>query len=145
MQPSDIALLRKQIQVDEGFRSFPYTDIAGRLSIGYGRNLTDRGITQLEAAQLLDDDITVAIADLYQRFPFVMNFDGVRQIVLANMCFNLGVGRLANFVQMWQALRKNPPDFAGAAVQMLESEWANQVGARATRLASAMQSGELKS
>ena len=66
------------------------------------------------------------------------------QIVLVNMAFNLGIARLANFVKMWSCLRQMPPDFTGASVQMLESQWADQVGARATRLASAMSSGELK-
>lgn len=144
MQPSDLALLRQQIIQDEGLRLFPYEDTVGKLSIGYARNLTDRGITQAEASELLDHDITTALADLYQHFQFVLLFDGVRQVVLANMCFNLGVTKLAGFTQMWAALKKAPPDYAGAAVQMLESEWAAQTGARATRLASAMQSGELK-
>lgn len=125
MQPDDVATLRRQIQADEGLRLFPYTDVVGRLSIGYGRNLTDRGISQSEAALFLETDITTAIADLYRRFPVVMTFDGVRQVTLANLCFNIGVTRLAAFVKMWACLEQTPPDFSGAAVQMLESEWAN--------------------
>jgi lysozyme len=145
MQPSDLALLRAQVASDEGLRLFPYRDVAGRLSIGYGHNLTDRGITQLQASAILDDDLTVAIQDLYRTFPFVMDLDGVRQICLANLAFNLGISRLSKFVKMWAALRATPPDFNTAAAELLNSEYAQQVGARAMRIASALQSGELKS
>ena len=142
MRPDDIAVLRQMIKADEGLRLFPYTDTAGRLSIGYGRNLTDVGISQLEASDLLEADITRAIYDLQVAFPFVMKLDGVRQIVLTDMCFNLGAARLKTFVKMWRAITVG--DYTVAAQEMLASQWAYQVGARATRLAAAMASGELK-
>jgi lysozyme len=141
MTPSDYALFRGQIMTDEGLRLKPYTDTVGRLSIGYGRNLTDVGISQVEAASLLDNDLTRAVADLQTSFPFIMQLDSTRQVVLACMSFNLGIGRLSKFAQMWAALRNN--DFEGAAMQMLNSSWAEEVGARATRLSEAMRSGEL--
>ena len=135
-------MLRAMIKNDEGLRLHPYTDTVGRLSIGYGRNLTDVGISQLEASDLLEADITRAIYDLQVAFPIVMNLDGVRQIVLSNLCFNIGATRLKTFVKMWAAITVG--DYTVAAQEMLNSQWADQVGARATRLAAAMASGELK-
>ncbi len=114
----------------------------GRLTIGYGRNLTDVGISQAEASDLLDNDLTRAVSDLQQAFPFVLDLDSTRFVVLACMSFNLGIGRLSKFVQMWAAIRRG--DYASAAMEMMESTWSSQVGARATRLAEAMRSGELK-
>lgn len=142
MTPEDYALLRSQIVRDEGLRLFPYTDTVGRLSVGYGRNLTDVGISQTEAAALLDNDLTRAVRDLQVAFPFVTELDSTRFVVLAAMAFNLGIGRLSKFVKMWAAIRRG--DFETAATEMLVSAWSEQVGARATRLAESMRSGELK-
>lgn len=142
MTVSDFAAFRKQLITDEGLRLFPYTDTRGRLTIGFGRNLTDSGISQSEAADMLTNDMTKAASDLQQTFPFVMTLDSTRFIVLACMVFNMGIGRLANFAKMWTAVRAS--DWQQAAEEMLNSEWAEQVGARATRLAASMASGELK-
>jgi lysozyme len=139
MTPGDYATLRRIVKRDEGLRLLPYTDVANRLSIGYGRNLTDCGISQTEANDLLENDLTRAVSDLQQAFPFVLTLDGVRQVVLAFMAFNLGIPRLAKFEKMWKAIRAE--DYGKAAIEMLESHWASQVGARAIRLATAMERG----
>ncbi len=140
MTPADFATLRKQVQTDEGMRLKPYTDTGGRVSIGYGRNLTDVGISQVEAGMLLQNDLERAVSDVQRGFPFVLELDSVRQIVLADMCFNLGLDRLSKFTKMWAAIRGSA--WETAATEMLTSQWAEQVGARATRLAEAMRSGE---
>ncbi len=142
MTPADYATLRGLLVKDEGLRLKPYTDTQGRLSIGFGRNLTDVGISQSEASDLLANDMTTAVSDLQRTFPIVLDLDSVRQVVLAAMCFNLGVGRLSVFTKMWAAIRAS--DWDTAATEMIESAWANEVGARATRYAEAMRSGELK-
>ncbi len=142
MTPEDYKLLRQQIIRDEGLRLLPYMDTVGRLTIGYGRNLTDVGISQTEASDLLDNDLTRAVSDLQRAFSFVTELDSSRFVVLACMSFNLGIGRLSKFTKMWTAIRRG--DYASAAMEMMESQWAEQVGARATRLAESMRSGELK-
>lgn len=134
-------MLKTLVQFDEGLRLKPYTDTRGKLTIGYGRNLTDVGISQTEANALLDADLDVAIAALMRVHPDVLNLDPVRQIVLANMAFNLGVPALGHFTQMWAALDRG--NWTEASAAMLDSDWARQVGARATRLAAAMKSGAL--
>lgn len=140
--PSDYAVLRAVLVRDEGLRLKPYTDSTGHLTIGYGRDLTDDGISQAEASNLLLNDMTAAVSDLQRTFPFVQTLDSVRQVVLAAMCFNMGVGALAGFRDMWAALRAG--DYNAAAEAMLASEWATQVGARATRYAASMAAGEIK-
>ncbi len=54
-----------------------------------------------------------------------------RERALVNMAFNLG-GRLAGFKKFLKAV--NARDWPTAAVEMMDSKWATQVGDRATRL-----------
>ena len=63
----------------------------------------------------------------------------VRQTVLACMVFNMGLTRVLGFKQMLDAVRRN--DWPRAADEMLSSQWAGQVGARANRLANMMRYG----
>ena len=142
MTPADFSILRQSVKNDEGLRLLPYVDSTGNITIGYGRNLSQNGISQLEASDMLDQDLTRHISDLTRAYPYVNQLDPVRQIVLASMCFNMGLPRLSKFVQMWDAIQRG--DFQVAASEMLASVWARQVGARATRLAASMASGELK-
>lgn len=121
-------------------RFLPYKDTVGKLTIGYGHNLTDKGLTLRQAEALLDDDIDEAIRDLVARFPWVAQLDVVRQAVLVDMCFNLGIGGLAQFRQTLAAIQRG--DYETASVRMLESLWADQVGRRARRLAEMMRSGQ---
>lgn len=138
-------LLRDQLKRDEGSgpqklgRLLPYKDSVGKLTIGYGRNLDDNGISLAEADALLDHDIDSAIKDLVIRYPWVEALDPIRQACLVNMTFNLGIVRLAGFKNTLAAVQRG--DYAAAAVGMLESKWASQVGARARRLATQMESG----
>lgn len=141
MVSSDYVMLRNVVTTDEGRRLKPYVDTAGKLTIGVGRNLTDVGISDAEADMLLDHDLPAAEAALLRAFPIVATLNGPRQIVLVSMAFNLGLPRLSQFTQMWAAIQAG--NFAEAAIQMLDSTWADQVGARARRLAETMHAGEL--
>lgn len=131
--------LRSQLVIDEGLRLKPYRCTAGKLTIGIGRNLEDRGITKDEAFALLEGDIDEVEAELDRRMPWWRDLSDRRQQVLANMCFNLGMNRLSAFIRMIVALRAQQWD--KAADEMLDSLWANQVGARAQRLARMMREG----
>ena len=57
---------------------------------------------------------------------------------MMNMAFNMQ-GKLLTFVDTLAAMKRG--DYAAAADGMLNSLWARQVGARATRLAAMMRSG----
>lgn len=123
----------------EGIRLKPYTDTVGKLTIGVGRNLDDVGITQGEAEFLLERDIDRVVADLTRAVPFWLTIDEVRQHVLVDMCFNVGVTRLLGFKKALAAIEAG--DYETAASEMLNSKWATQVGLRSKTLADMMRSG----
>ena len=123
---------------DEGLKLKPYRDTVGKLTIGIGRNLDDVGISEVEAEQMLANDLDRTIADLDANMLWWQTLDTPRRRVILNMAFNLGVGGLMKFVKTLAAVRSG--DYAKAADMMLQSKWAGQVGARAKRLARMMRS-----
>ncbi|MET0105703.1 MAG: glycoside hydrolase family protein [Sedimenticola sp.] len=131
--------LTDQLIQHEGLRLKPYRDSVGKLTIGVGRNLDDRGITESEALILLENDILTASYDLVAAFPFVLDMDNARYEVLVNMCFNMGITRLKGFKRMWRYLEVG--NYTMAAYEMLDSRWAKQVGSRAEELAEIMEHG----
>jgi lysozyme len=118
---------------DEGLRLKPYRCTAGRLTIGYGRNLDDAGITAEEAEFLLRNDVRRVFVELDRDMPWWRDLSPGRQRALANMAVNLGLPRLKEFRLMLSALRRG--DYEEAARQALDSRWARQVGDRARRIA----------
>ena len=117
---------------DEGFRNRPYECSAGRLTIGYGRNLTVKGISVEEAEILLDNDINDAEIGLKRALPYIELNNNQRR-ALVNMVFNLGYHGFIGFKRMLKAI--NERDFDRAADEILDSKYAEQVGDRAKRLA----------
>ena len=89
---------------------------------------------------LAKNDVQIVEEELVRTHPCVEELDAVRQLVLMDMAFNLGVPRLCKFKKMWAAVHENKLDVA--AKEMLDSRWANQVKSRATKLAHAMHHGE---
>lgn len=136
IDPQVIADLKR----DEGEKLKPYIDSVGKWTIGYGRNLTDVGISKAEAEFLLMNDIQAAEQNLARATPIFARMDSMRRRVLLNMAFNVGVSTLMSFHKMWDALAIE--DYYTAADEMERSKWAKQVGARAARLAQQMRSGE---
>ncbi len=131
--------LKDQLKAHEGFRLRPYRCTAGKLTIGVGRNLESRGISKDEAELMLENDILIAVSEIELYFPWVGKLSKSRQLVVVDMCFNMGIGRLRGFKKMLTAIAMG--DFDRAATEMLDSTWANQVGARATRLSTMMRQG----
>lgn len=123
----------------EGMELEVYEDSLGIPTIGIGRNLVDRGITEDEARFLCNNDIDIVERELVAEFPIVAELDSIRQRVLIDMAFNVGVPRLTGFRKMWAAIHCG--DYAEAAVEMMDSKWARQVGRRAKRLSSMMETG----
>ena len=128
----------RELREDEGYRRFPYLCPAGALTIGYGRNLDANGVSKAEADILLRNDI-VSARDYLSQIIDIDVLSDTRVRVLINMMFNLGPSRFKMFKQMIQAIRDG--DFGMASVEMLDSAWASQVGARASRLAGMMRAG----
>lgn len=133
------ARLSKQLEIDEGKRPKMYLDTVGKWTAGVGRNISDRAFSEDEIQLMLSNDINLAAKDVRQLVPGFDNLDDVRQEVLVNMSFNLGYGRLSGFKKFIAAV--NSSEFATASLEMLDSKWAKQVGARAVRLSNAMRTG----
>ena len=123
----------------EGFRSKPYLCTAQKTTIGYGRNLDDVGITEVEAEFLLKIDALQSITDVEDIFPAFRGFTENRQISLINMMFNLGKTRFVKFVNMIDAV--NVEDWDRAALEAKDSRWYDQVGARAVELVNLLMKG----
>ncbi len=132
------ALLLRLIR-HEGLRLRPYRDSVGKLTIGIGRNLDDVGVTHAEAKALCLNDIDRVCLDLDRNIPWWGGLSETRRQVVAEMAFNLGWPRLSLFRAMLTALQFG--DTERAALEMTDSLWARQVGARAETLAAAMRSG----
>ena len=145
----------------EGLKLQVYQDTLGIDTIGIGRNLEDRGITQQElddldipsidhvyewgiteadAVYLAENDVQIVEEELVRAHPCVDSLDAVRQLIVIDMAFNMGVPRLNKFKMMWAAIHDE--DYPTAAKEMLDSRWASQVKGRATKLANAMHNGE---
>ena len=145
----------------EGLRLQVYQDTLGIDTIGIGRNLEDRGITdeeldwmdmpsidavyehgisEADAMYLAQNDVQIVEEELLRAHPCVEDLDSVRQLVVMDMAFNMGVPRLRKFKKMWNAIHENKFDVA--AKEMLDSRWATQVKTRAVKLSNAMHNGE---
>ena len=136
----DITALEDQLIDHEGLELKPYRCTAEKLTIGVGRNIEDRGITEDEARYLLKNDIKIVEDELLEKKAVVAGLDAVRQRVLVDMGFNLGIPTLLKFQNMWAAIEEE--DFETAADEAMDSRWAKQVGRRAERLCQAMATGE---
>jgi lysozyme len=141
MTPESRIKLRNLLTANEKYSQFPYVDTTGHITVGIGRNLTDRGISINEALQLLDDDILYFSNKLASVVTYFDSLDDNRQVVLVNMCFNLGINGFLAFRGMLSCLEKR--DFEGAAAEILQSKAAEQCPDRYRQLANIMKTGEL--
>ena len=152
--------LIKQIARHEGIVLKVYKDSLGIDTIGIGRNLAHRGIEVVELAHmqksmsdifkngitkedayfLANRDIKIVEEELLNSRTIVKELDAIRQRVLVDMGFNMGIPRLNRFFRMWGAI--NEQEYKSAAEEMQDSLWAGQVKSRANTLAYAMEHGE---
>ena len=131
MGAADYPALLAMLKRHEGLRLKPYVDTVGRLTIGYGRNLDAKGISDAEAGILLGNDAAAAITDL-EHF-------GARQAALVDLAFNVGKVGFRKFTRMIAAIEAG--DFDRAAAELLDSSYARQVGRRADELAELLRLG----
>jgi lysozyme len=134
------ATIEDQLLRDEGLQLKIYRDSVGKLTIGVGRNLDDVGISEAEAMVLLANDVNAARAGLLAALPWTSDLDPIRFAAVLNMCFNMGIRGLLGFRQFLASMQAG--DWKMASLNMVQSRWAGQVGARAQRLAAQVESGE---
>lgn len=148
MNDDNLDQLVVELRRDEDVRYVPYIDTTGNPTVGVGHNLRaaplpDGWTYPLDDGQvnaLLTSDLMAVFDDLDRAMPWWRDLNDVRQRVIANMCFNLGLTKLLGFMNTLAAMRQGR--YADAARGMLNSAWATQVGARAVRLANMMRDGK---
>ena len=130
----------KEIELDEGVRLTAYLDTVGVWTIGFGHTAgVKKGDTcsMEQAHRWLQDDIHSAIADAEALCPTWDSLSPPRKGVMVNMAFNMGRPGLGSFKNTLRYIAEG--EYKKAAVNMLRSKWASQVGRRATRLAHRME------
>jgi lysozyme len=137
--------LADQLILHEGMECFPYVDTVGKTTIGVGRNLTDRGLSQAECRYLLANDIDISINELKRNFNWFSKLDDTRQAVLVDLHFNLGINRLKTFKKTLRLIEDcmlGDDLWDKVAEELLDSKWATQVGQRAQTLARMLELGD---
>jgi len=130
--------IRAWIKKHEGYSAKPYRDTVGKLTIGWGHNLDDLGITVDEAEFILSNDIKRCETQLAKCTWYTSQPQNVKDALL-NMCFNIGITRLLGFKRMIAALIVK--DYTKASIEALDSKWATQVHGRAKDIALMIRQG----
>lgn len=126
---------------------YPYKDIKGNYTIGYGHYLGKKdsdaikyrnGITQRQAHDLLVQDMKRTYNDfvLLLQKKQAVNLTVEQQRVLYEMAFTMGVDKLSTFEQLWKSVKRDNPKKFKREIQ--NSLWYKQVGNRANILLSSL-------
>ena len=136
--------LKARIKEHEGFVPKIYKDSLGFATIGYGHLVlsTDRfkeGVTysKEDLEKVFDGDFDTACSNANQLIKD-LPLHHQAKCVLIEMVFQLGIGGVSKFKNMWRALKQN--DYQIASEEMLDSKWAKQTPKRAEELSSVMKS-----
>jgi len=127
-----ISIAKATLKKHEGFSGVPYKCTANKTTIGYGRNLEAKPLTENEAMYLLENDIVECVQDL-RTFSYWPKLSDTQQAGLVNLRFNLGPAGYRTFKMMGKALEIG--DYTEAAYQILNSKYHDQVGKRAEEVA----------
>lgn len=131
--------LKAMLTRHEGFKMKPYRDTVGKLTIGIGHNLDDRGLSSQVIDMIFEEDMAEAEKTARQIVKSFDDLNEARQAAILDMAFNMGF-KLAEFKKTIAAIEDK--DFDTAANEMLRSLWAQQVGSRAQELAQIIRTGE---
>lgn len=131
--------MKRLLMKHEGIRPFAYKCPAGKTTIGVGRNLDDKGLSEAEINFLLDNDLEECKKDLNKiyGFGFFEDLPSDVQMVQMDMRFNLGAKGYRSFKKMIQAVKEL--NFQEAVKQMIGSKWYTQVPKRAAELVKMME------
>ena len=132
-------MIRKLLTFEEGCKLKPYKCTAGKFTIGIGRNLEDRGITEQEAQMLLTNDIRDCTSLVLKAMPWAINIDQPRKDVLISMCFQMGLNGLLGFNKFLNAMRDG--DWQNAADELKDSRFYRQTTGRAERMINIVKTG----
>lgn len=131
----DRARLREQLGAHEARRRFVYDDATGKPissgtfvrglpTVGVGRNLADRGLSDDEIDYLLDNDISDAIREAHT-FRWFDGLDPVRQNAVVELLINMGLPRFKTFKKFIRYMSEQL--WVHAAAELSDSLWQRQV------------------
>lgn len=138
----NIDKLREELTFDEGCIDKIYLDHLNYPTFGIGHLILETDpehgqevgtpVSEERIKECFEKDIQNVFEDLDRNMPWWRDLPSDLVLVMANMSFNLGINRLMKFKNFLSAMQNN--DWDKAAVEMLDSRWAIQVGPRAIRL-----------
>ena len=123
--------LARELDRDEGKRNTPYRDSGGKRTIGVGRNLDDKPLSDAAIEFLLNEDIEEVEYYLDKLMPWWRKLSDARQRAILNMGFNMGVFALAG-TPTFKLIEQGK--YAEAGDRLRKWKWASQVGKRAERV-----------
>ena len=113
----------------EGLRLNPYHCSANKLTIGIGRNLEDRGITESEAFYLLHGDINLVQEELTKNWGVWRTFPEKARLVCIDMTFQMGITGFMKFRETRKLMELGK--WLEASEEVLRSRYAIQTPNRA--------------
>ena len=138
----NIDQLREQLKIDEGVKYEIYNDHLGYATFGIGHLVVEGDeeygkpvgtpVSEERVNSVFDSDVATYVTEAKKVFPNLDTLPEEAQEVIVNMCFNMGAPRLSKFKKFIGGV--NSGDWNTAAVEMMDSRWAKQVGVRADRL-----------
>lgn len=149
MSPEGRARVFNQLKIDEGVIYEIYEDHLGYPTFGVGHLILDTdpehgqplgtGVSEERIASAFEHDLDTAIDECKILYGAAWFYHPEEvQEILINMMFNMGRPRLTKFKKMNSAIEAG--DWETAAVEGRDSRWYSQVGARAERLMSRLES-----
>ncbi len=138
--------LKEEVKLHEGFRDVVYKDSLGKRTIGYGHLCVedhwedDKKYEKEYLEEIFNKDFDNAHFNANTLIEDRKINDVAKEVII-EMVFQLGIGGVSKFKNMWKAL--DSEDYGEASFQMLDSLWAKQTPARAGKLAGKMRSAKL--
>ena len=138
--------LKEEVKLHEGFRDVVYKDSLGKRTIGYGHLCVedhwedDKKYEKEYLEEIFNKDFDNAHFNANTLIEDRKISDVAKEVII-EMVFQLGIGGVSKFKNMWKAL--DSEDYGEASFQMLDSLWAKQTPARAGKLAGKMRSAKL--
>lgn len=164
----NITKLQSQLILEEGMRLMAYDDktgypvpsggkCQGNLTVGVGHNLDANPLTSSELAavghdgrtqpithdnalMILGNDIDAICDDLDYHLPWWSEADEIRERVLADLAFNMGIHKLMVFSTFLRLMQQQ--QYAQAADDLQATPWYGQVHTRGPRLVGMIRTGE---
>lgn len=135
---------KHELKLDENTELKAYKDSLGNWTIGVGHTGPEvkegLTITEDEKDSLFDKDFEEAVTGAQDAVPFFNALDGPRKGALVNMCFEMGPTALSGFHGTLAAMDES--DWDSAARHVMNSLYARQARARATRIAYRIRTGQ---